>query len=83
MNEGQPAKATAIVLSLLFILALGGFAGCIAFGLETHGYWDPGNPSVSREVAVDSGSNGGAIGCGIFGAVALFGFVKVFLAKTN
>lgn len=30
-----------------------------------------------------TGLNGGALGCGIFGAAALFAFVKVFLARTN
>ena len=84
MNDRSNAKSAAAVLLVLFVLALGGFIGCIAFGLERRNYWVTGvSLNRSYEVVADTGLNGGAIGCGIFGAAALFAFVKVFLARTN
>ncbi len=84
MNEKSNAKPTAAILMMLFVLALGGFIGCIAFGLERRNYFVTGvSPTSSYEVVADTGLNGGALGCGIFGAAALFAFVKVYLAKTN
>lgn len=84
MNDQSNAKPTAILLILLLFLAIAGFIGCIAFGLQTRSYFIIENsPSRINEVIADTGLNGGAIGCGIFGAAALFAFVKVFLARTN
>lgn len=84
MNDRSNAKSTAAILLVLFVLALGGFIGCIAFGLESRNYWVTGvSLNRSYEVVADTGLNGGALGCGIFGAAALFAFVKVYLAKTN
>ena len=84
MNEKPNTKPTAAILMMLFVLALGGFIGCIAFGLERRSYFVTGvSTTSSYEVVADTGLNGGALGCGIFGAAALFAFVKVYLAKTN
>lgn len=78
MNDRSNAKSTAAVLLVLFLLALGGFIGCIAFGLERRNYWVTGvSLNRSYEVVADTGLNGGALGCGIFA------FVKVFLAGAN
>lgn len=84
MNEHSNVKPTAAILLMLFVLAIGGFIGCIAFGLERRNYFVTGvSLNRSYEVVADTGLNGGALGCGIFGAAALFAFVKVYLAKTN
>lgn len=84
MNEQSNAKPTAVILILLLFLAIAGFIGCIAFGIQDKTYFVTGTEKYrSYEVIADSGLNGGAIGCGIFGAAALLAFVKVFLAKTN
>jgi hypothetical protein len=64
-------NATAVVLLFLFGCMIGGIAGLVYFGDRIIMY------------SSDSGLTGGAIGCGIFAATALYGFVKVFLARTN
>lgn len=81
MNDRSTAKSKAFILILLLFLAVAGFIGCIAFGLQTSSYFV--SLTNSYEVIADTGSNGGAIGCGIFGAASLFAFMKVLLAKTN
>jgi hypothetical protein len=84
MNDQSNAKSTAAFLIAILFLAIAGFIGCIAFGLQTKTYLVTDTAmNRSYEVIADSGLNGGAIGCGIFGAAALFAFVKVFLARTN
>lgn len=81
MKDRSTAKSKAFILILLLFLAVAGFIGCIAFGLQTSSYFV--SLTNSYEAIADTGSNGGAIGCGIFGAASLFAFVKVLLAKTN
>ena len=84
MNDQQSTKATSAILILLFIFAVSGFGGCIAFGINVSSYLLPSaNSSTTAQVIAETGNNGGAIGCGIFGAVSLYAFVKVFLARTN
>lgn len=85
MNQQSNAKPTVAILLMLFVFALGGFIGCIAFGLQDVGYNVRETPQYGANYTViaDTGLNGGALGCGIFGAAALFAFVKVYLAKTN
>lgn len=84
MNDRSNAKSTAIILIVLLFLAIVGFIGCIAFGMDVNSYYiAPSNYQTGTMAIADTGSNGGAIGCGIFGAAALLAFVKVFLAKTN
>jgi hypothetical protein len=67
VNKG----GTAGVLLLLFAGAVGGIAGCCYYGSMRYDYMIP------------TGMNGGAIGCGIFGAMSLFAFAYVFVAKTK
>jgi hypothetical protein len=70
-NRNSKNNATAIVLLLLFGCMVCGIAGLVYFGNKTIMY------------SSDSGLNGGAVGCGIFASVALYAFVKVFLARAN
>lgn len=84
MNDQSTTRSIATILIALLFLAIAGFIGCITFGLQTKTYFVTDTAmNKSYEVVADSGLNGGAIGCGIFGAAALFAFVKVFLARTN
>lgn len=78
---------TGIILLFLFICVIAGFASCIYFAQQgsssnattTLSYGS--NTTISS--VSNSGSNGGAIGCGIFGGLALLAFVKVYVSKTS
>ncbi|WP_343636233.1 hypothetical protein [Fluviicola sp.] len=84
MTQESNAKPAAVVMIVFLFLAIAGFIGCVAFGVQTQSYYVR-ETSIggSYEVIADSGLKGGAIGCGIFGAAALWGFVKVFLTRAN
>lgn len=79
MNNQQRANngAAVAVMALLFIIAIIGIAGCFYFGQ----FFEIEYAGESNGITTESGSAGGAIGCGIFGAAALYGFVKVFLSQ--
>jgi hypothetical protein len=82
--QRQKNNATAIMLLFLLGCTIGGITGCVHFGQMTHRDLIYSTSSgFSSMVTADSGLNGGAIGCGIFAATALYGLVKVFIAKTN
>jgi hypothetical protein len=82
-NQRSKNNATAIVLLLLLVCAIGGIAGCICFGQDMIRFEHYNGTGSFETTVMDSGLNGGAIGCGIFGAAALYGFVKVFLERTR
>lgn len=75
MNPRAKSFLLAFVLLLTLAAAIGGIAGCASFAQESI----TDSTYEGALVTAHSGLNGGAIGCGIFGAAGLWGFVKVVL----
>jgi hypothetical protein len=78
---------TGIILFFLLICVIAGFAGCIYFAQQGSSSMAtttlcPGSNMTTGSVT-NSGANGGAAGCGVFGGMALLALVQVYISKTS